>query len=761
MQAPRPQETPPPLGGFRADFMRVSDWIDQMRTLLAEMEELWWWQSGLRRRGPLQALRLLPGNPLPAEAAARAHALAAPRQAEVLDSPRPLKGSEAARTMAEMCALLLTLDQEARRMAATPWWRLGILARAAAGRLGMKKRAFRMPTEDMAEIMGQFRIWRAGTDLDNKYGVEPAHPDPGPTPRANPGALFYRIMDRLLAESGSVTLPHAWRDGEARAAALRDGADPWTEETAPLVSVIMPAWNRASVMGEAVQSVLDQTWTRWELLVCDDGGEDGTEEAVAGFGDGRIRCLRLKHGGAARARNAGLAEARGSLIAYLDTDNLWHPAYLETMAAALRGRGPRCAFARTVDMTQTADGAPRLRSARMLEHDYGRLRLKNYLDLNAFVHHRALYECLGGFTENLPKGQDWDLALRYTHAADPLKVDALLALYRRNAEWQQLTDTQAHRTGFVEAVVRSNVAKLDRNGAAGGASAHPPRVLFVGGGGRARLLAKALERHKLAETGMVEQLSGPPGAHWDVFYYIGGPPPGDLFGQMKNPPLVLVEDAPAPLDCQDHIQPTTRLVLPGFSEGPAFPVGGACDEEKWTPEPAGRAGGSVRVLSPELFGGAKQLPLEAALRLLDLPNGWLVLPSETDGNTSGSLLPQKDTLASSHAMVFGLAGENIEPLPVPFLHAAAVRAFALGIPVIAPWGGPFDGLIQRGCARGVRPGDHAALRETLLEAASRTLDTDDTLRAARDLFVRQASCRAAAAHIQWLLAAFSRKNAPA
>ncbi len=105
----------------------------------------------------------------------------------------------------------------------------------------------------------------------------------------------------------------------------------------PLVSIILPTYNRADRIGRAIRSVVDQTHTRWELLVVDDASTDDTASVVAAFADPRIFYLALPFncGSPARPRNAGLQLARGDCLAYIDDDNTWRPRHLERLLAAL------------------------------------------------------------------------------------------------------------------------------------------------------------------------------------------------------------------------------------------------------------------------------------------------------------------------------------------------------------------------------------------------------------------------------------------
>lgn len=97
-----------------------------------------------------------------------------------------------------------------------------------------------------------------------------------------------------------------------------------------LVSVIMPSYNTALYIGETIQSVLNQTYQNWEIIIVDDCSTDNTDEVVASIKDERIKYFRNeKNSGAAVSRNRALREAKGRWIAFLDSDDLWMPTKLE------------------------------------------------------------------------------------------------------------------------------------------------------------------------------------------------------------------------------------------------------------------------------------------------------------------------------------------------------------------------------------------------------------------------------------------------
>jgi len=109
-----------------------------------------------------------------------------------------------------------------------------------------------------------------------------------------------------------------------------------TSSSMPLISVIMPAYNVERFIAQAVQSVIDQSYWNWELIVVDDASTDGTPRVMGGFSDPRIRFFSIqKIGSPAGVRNVGLKMAKGELIAFLDGDDLYYPETLERLLRPL------------------------------------------------------------------------------------------------------------------------------------------------------------------------------------------------------------------------------------------------------------------------------------------------------------------------------------------------------------------------------------------------------------------------------------------
>lgn len=214
---------------------------------------------------------------------------------------------------------------------------------------------------------------------------------------------------------------------------------------APLVSVVIPAYNCARFIREAVDSALAQDYAALEVIVVDDGSTDDTGAILASFG-GRIRLLSQPNRGCAAARNLGIGHARGRYVAFLDADDVWWPGKIRYQMEALGKTGYRMAYSRFIVWHPEADGryvpAERMFSvagiahvstcALVTGHTYEALLRDCIVWTSTVLIEKAALHEAGGFDEALELGEDYDLWLRLSRTMPMLGLEQPTALYRQH-----------------------------------------------------------------------------------------------------------------------------------------------------------------------------------------------------------------------------------------------------------------------------------------------------------------------------------------
>lgn len=204
----------------------------------------------------------------------------------------------------------------------------------------------------------------------------------------------------------------------------------------PIVSVVIPTYNRRALLPQAVDSVRAQTFGDWELIVADDGSTDGSADAVEALGDPRVRVLRLPHiGNVASVRNAGVAASRGEWLAFLDSDDVWLPRRLEVQFAAIGVTSAQWSYAGVELMDPAGRPVPmRAGTYRAISGSIVRevLTAEAAVSIGTLLVRRALLDEVGGFDENVPGREDHDLALRLAGRAEALAVPETLARVREH-----------------------------------------------------------------------------------------------------------------------------------------------------------------------------------------------------------------------------------------------------------------------------------------------------------------------------------------
>ena len=200
-----------------------------------------------------------------------------------------------------------------------------------------------------------------------------------------------------------------------------------------LVSVVIPCYNQAHFLGEAIESVLAQSYPHFEIIVVDDGSLDNTSEVATRYP--KVRCIRQNNQGVAAARNAGLHVSEGTYLVFLDADDRLLPDALEVGLECLEAY-PECAFVSGKLRIIAADGSPlpvwKQQPCPDKEHYLEMLRA-NYVWLTAVVvYRRSVLEVVGGFDASVSPAEDYELCLRIARDYPVFCHGKVVAEYRQH-----------------------------------------------------------------------------------------------------------------------------------------------------------------------------------------------------------------------------------------------------------------------------------------------------------------------------------------
>lgn len=225
------------------------------------------------------------------------------------------------------------------------------------------------------------------------------------------------------------------------------------ETDRPMFSVLMPVYNHRQYLREAVQSVLDQQWPDWQLVICDDGSTDGSYELAAELAEPepRIILTRQANAGAGPARNTARTRATGRWIAFLDSDDIWYPDALAGYAQAIQNRpdagffyGYRHRIDENGQVTELA-GEYQDRTTTAAEL-FGRM----YMSTLCVTLQSELFDAVEGYDPRLRCCEDYDFYLRLSRHTNFHPLGKATGLRRRHAT---NTSRQSGYTRRVEAAV--------------------------------------------------------------------------------------------------------------------------------------------------------------------------------------------------------------------------------------------------------------------------------------------------------------------
>ena len=203
----------------------------------------------------------------------------------------------------------------------------------------------------------------------------------------------------------------------------------------PLVSVVVPTYNRVQLIGETIESILAQQYSNLELIVVCDGCTDQTETVVRSFKDARVRLVMQDNsGGPARPRNAGVSRAVGKYVAFCDDDDLWMPQKLR-LQVALMEREPNAALCFAGGIVFGDGRRPllgyRLKRSPRRNH-FRALLYSNFILNSSVLVRRAVLAEAGPFNvdQRLHGTEDYEMWLRIAHLHEFISIDEPLVRYR-------------------------------------------------------------------------------------------------------------------------------------------------------------------------------------------------------------------------------------------------------------------------------------------------------------------------------------------
>lgn len=228
----------------------------------------------------------------------------------------------------------------------------------------------------------------------------------------------------------------------------------------PLISVVMPCFNAAAFVGEAISSVMAQTWSNVELIVVDDGSTDGSADIIREQAEaypGHIRLLHTSHVGPYPARNRALTETCGTFIAFLDADDWWQPDALEKLHAALTQNDADLAYCGWQNVGKTVQAAPYVPPDYTAGDAVEAFVRTCPWPIHAALMKRTLVDRLGGFSVHRFSSMDYDFWLRALAATRRIvRVPEVLAFYRWHGagqvsavKWRQVLDALEAQHHFI------------------------------------------------------------------------------------------------------------------------------------------------------------------------------------------------------------------------------------------------------------------------------------------------------------------------
>ena len=195
-----------------------------------------------------------------------------------------------------------------------------------------------------------------------------------------------------------------------------------------LVSIIIPTWNRGYCLKQSIDSILSQTYKNFEIIIIDDNSTDNTENLIKSIDDSRIRYFRNESNcGAGKSRNIGVRQAKGELIAFHDSDDIWHNDKLEKQLILLEKDHKLDFVFSWYQVINNNHITLQIKPSELEKNKvFDCLLAENFIGTPTMLMKKTVFEKIGGFDESLKTLEDWEFALRISEKFKVSFVDEVL-----------------------------------------------------------------------------------------------------------------------------------------------------------------------------------------------------------------------------------------------------------------------------------------------------------------------------------------------
>ncbi len=200
------------------------------------------------------------------------------------------------------------------------------------------------------------------------------------------------------------------------------------KKQSPLISIILTTYNRRELLPYAIQSVLNQTYTNYEIIVINDYGED-VWDVIQSFNSEKIKYLcNIKNSGPSFSRNTAISVAKGLIICYLDDDDIFLPMHLKTIINTMQSKRADIVYTNALYVDEKIENGQRIILNKYLSDSDNRysadkLMVSNFIPINTIAHSRSLIQHVGNFNEKLESHEDWEFFLRLSQHQTFLHID--------------------------------------------------------------------------------------------------------------------------------------------------------------------------------------------------------------------------------------------------------------------------------------------------------------------------------------------------